>query len=429
MKRTIEPLCAPIRDAIRVPGDKSISHRALLLAGLADGESRIRGLLRSHDCQATWDCLAALGVEIREDAQGDVRVRGAGLRGLRRPVSALDCRRSGTTMRLLTGVLAGQPFASLLTGHEQLLRRPMTRVVEPLRQMGARLESEDGNAPLLVHGTALQGARIRLDVASAQVKSALLLAGLTAAGPTDVHEPGPSRDHTERMLAAMGVRVRKDGGWVGVSPMGRLAPIDVEVPGDLSSAAYWLAAATLVPGSCLVLKGVGINPTRTGFLDVLRAMGGSVSLENEWVESGEPVADLRVEAGDLHGVTVEGDTVVRMIDEFPILAVVATQARGTTVVRDAAELRVKESDRIASTIEVLRRLGARIEGRPDGFAVEGPTRLTGGEVDGRGDHRLVMAAAVAGWVADAPVTIDGVERVEDSYPGFFDVDIERRRGR
>ena len=419
MKRTIEPLLRPIRSSIRVPGDKSISHRALLLAALADGESRIRGLLPSHDCHATRGCLASLGVEIRDTAEGVVTVRGVGLRGLRRPASPLDCVRSGTTMRLMAGALAGQPFPSLLTGDEQLLCRPMSRVVDPLRRMGAQIDSEDGRAPLLIHGTALHGAEHQLEIASAQVKSALLLAGLTAEGSTCVHDPGPSRDHTERMLAAMGGDVRIDRRTIVISPAKRLTPIDLRVPGDVSSAAFWLVAATLVPGSRLTLTGVGVNPTRTGLIDMLREMGASIKTENERIEAGEPVADLVVEARELRGVTIEGETVVRMIDEFPILAVAATQAHGTTVVRDAGELRVKESDRIASTVDALRGLGARIDERPDGFTVEGPTRLRGGEVDGHGDHRLVMALTVAGWIADGPVAVDGAERAEDSYPGFF----------
>ena len=419
MKRAIEPFHTPIRGSIRVPGDKSISHRALLLAALADGESRIRDLLPSHDCHATRGCLVSLGVEIHDAAECVVTVRGAGQRGLRRPVRSLDCVRSGTTMRLLAGLLAGQPFPSLLTGDEQLLRRPMARVVDPLRRMGAQIDAEDGRAPLLIHGTALHGAEHQLEIASAQVKSALLLAGLTAEGSTSVHEPGPSRDHTERMLNAMGADVRIDRRTIVISPVKRLTPIDLCVPGDQSSAAYWLVAATLVPESRLRLTGVGVNPTRTGLIDVLRRMGASIEAENERIEASEPVADLVVEACELRAVTIEGETVVQMIDEFPILAVAATQAHGTTVVRDAGELRVKESDRIASTVDALRGLGARIDERPDGFAVEGPTRLRGGEVDGHGDHRLVMALTVAGWIAAGPVKIDGAERAEDSYPGFF----------
>ena len=428
MKRVIEPLRAPLLGSLRVPGDKSISHRALLLAALADGESRIRGLLPSLDCRATRGCLASLGVEIREDGDGTVIVSGTGVRGLHRPASPLDCVRSGTTMRLLAGMLAGQSFSSLLTGESQLLRRPMTRIVGPLRRMGAQIESEDGHAPLLIHGTPLRGVEHRLAVASAQVKSAVLLAALTADGVTRIHEAGPTRDHTERMLAAMGADLQVDQQTIELSPVEQLAPIDLRVPGDPSSAAFWIVAALRIPGSRLALPAVGVNPTRTGLIDVLRAMGASIEVENERTEAGEPVADLVVEAGDLHGVTVEGETVVRMIDEFPILAVAATQAHGTTVVRDAGELRVKESDRIAGMVEALRKLGAQISEQEDGFTIEGPTKLQGGEVSSHSDHRLAMALTVAGWMSDRPVTIDGVERIEDSYPGFFE-DVEQRRER
>lgn len=330
-------------------------------------------------------------------------------------------------MRLLVGVLAGQPFPSLLTGNEQLLRRPMARVVDPLRRMGAQIDTEDGRAPLLIQGTVLRGTLHQLEIASAQVKSALLLAGLTAEGSTSVHEPGRARDHTERMLAAMGADVQITRRTIVISPAKRLTPIDLHVPGDPSSAAFWLVAATLMPGSRLTLTGVGVNPTRTGLIDMLGRMGASIEVENERIETGEPVADLVVEARELRGITIEGETVVRMIDEFPILAVAATQAYGTTVVRDAGELRVKESNRIASTVDTLRSLGARIDERRDGFTVEGPTRLQRGEVDGHGDHRLVMALTVAGWIADGPVIIQGAERAEDSYPGFFDEDERLRK--
>ena len=426
MNRTVEPLRAPLRGTIGVPGDKSISHRTLLLAAIADGESRIEGLLRSHDVKATRGCLAALGVDIAE-AGDAVAVRGAGVRGLRRPASPLDCVRSGTTMRLLAGLLAGRPFASLLSGDSQLLGRPMARVVDPLTRMGARIELEDGCGPLLIHGTALHGAVHRLPIASAQVKSALLLAGLTAEGPTTVTEPGPSRDHTERMLGTMGAGVSIDGRTIRIEPASRLDAIDTAVPGDPSSAAFWLVAGTIVPGSRLTISGVGINPTRTGLIDVLRAMGASIGIEGERQVANEPVADLTVEACDLHGVTVEGETVVRMIDEFPVLAVAATQADGETVIRNAGELRRKESDRIGAVVAALRRLGARIEEHRDGFVVEGATPLRGGSVDGCEDHRLVMALAVAAMVADGPVTIEGAERAEDSYPGFFEEMAQGRR--
>jgi len=428
MIQTVAPLRRPIRATLRVPGDKSISHRALLLSALADGESRINGLLTGNDPRATRESLAAVGISISED-DGGVIVRGPGLRGFRRPARPIDCRRSGTTMRLLAGILAGRPFTSLLTGDDQLLRRPMARVIEPLERMGAKIESKDGRAPLVIHGTVLRGAEHRLPVASAQVKSALLLAGLTAQGATTVQEPGPSRDHTERILRTMGADLRIDGQRITISPANRLAPVDLRVPGDLSSAAFWIVGAAIVRGARLTVADVGVNPTRTGLLDVLRAMGASVEMSNGRSECGEPVADLTVTGRELRGVTIDGETVVRMIDEFPILAVAATQARGSTVVRGASELRVKESDRIASVVAALRGLGARIEDRPDGFVIEGPTRLRGGEVDGGGDHRLVMALAVAGWIADGPVAIAGAERADDSYPGFFAVAERLRRGR
>jgi len=425
MNQTIQPIRQPLVGTVRVPGDKSISHRALLFSALATGESRIRGLLDAHDCRATRTCLEALGVEIR-DAEGDgLVVCGAGVQGLRRPVGPLDCRRSGTTMRLLAGLLAGRPFASLLSGDPQLLRRPMARIVEPLREMGASIDAENGKAPLLIHGTSLRGITHRPTVASAQVKSALLLAGLTATGPTEICEPGPSRDHSERMLRMMGADVQLNGQAVSIGPVDRLDPIDLDVPGDPSSAAFWMVAATLVPGSHMMLAGVDINPTRTGLMDALRRMGASITIENERSQAGEPVGDVVVRAAPLRGIEISGDTVVRMIDEFPLLAVAASQASGPTTVRDAAELRVKESDRIASTGRLLRSLGASIQEHPDGFTVEGEASLGGGTVQTDGDHRLVMAATLAGWIADGPVTMDGAERVEDSYPGFFE-QVERQ---
>ncbi len=418
VNRTVSPLEAPIRGTIRVPGDKSISHRAFLIASLAEGTSRIDGALVSRDVEATRRCLELVGAEFN-DAHGLVTIRGSGLRGLQPPRTSLDCARSGTTMRLLAGLLAGQPFDSVLTGDRQLLRRPMQRVIEPLTQMGARIESVAGRAPLRIHGTGLIGAAQQLNVASAQVKSALILAGLTADGATVIHEPGPARDHTERILRASGARVHSAGGTIHVTPVDRLNPIAMSVPGDVSAAAFWIVAATLIPGSRLRLPAVGLNPTRTGLIDVLRRMGGRIEVENERIEAGEPVGTMLVEGCELRGTDIGGETVVRMIDEFPILAVAATQARGQTTVRDATELRVKESDRIASTVTSLRRLGARIEARSDGFVIEGPTRLHGQSVDGRSDHRLIMALAIAGAVAEGPVTIKGAERVEDSYPGFF----------
>ena len=408
---------------IKVPGDKSISHRALLLGAIAEGTTRIRNFLPAADCLATLVCVRGLGIEVERLSETELIVQGRGLHGLREPRDVLDCAGSGTTMRLLAGILAGQPFYSVLMGNEQLRRRPMARIVEPLRQMGATVLGRDNGRlpPLTILGGNLHGIEYRLPVASAQVKSAILLAGLYADGPTVIHEPGPARDHTERMLAAMGANIQYPiSNITGITLRGdtELSSLDIVIPGDISSAAYFIAAACLVPGSEVVVVGVGVNPTRTGFLDALREMGADIVVENQREVSGEPVADVVVQAGDLRGIEVRGDRVPRMIDEFPILAVVASQAEGTTMVGDAAELRVKETDRIANIAVELRKLGARIEERPDGFIVEGPTSLRGTVVDSHGDHRLAMSLAIAGLVAEGKTTVEGAECIADSFPGF-----------
>ena len=410
---------APLRGRVHVPGDKSISHRALLLGALAEGSSQVSGFLPSGDCLATLSCLRALGVEIEIHDDTTLTIHGRGLRGLREPDGALDCARSGTTMRLLAGILAGQTFESTLTGAPQLLRRPMRRIVEPLRRQGAEIVGDDGRAPLAMRGQGLRGCDHTLAVASAQVKSALLLAGLYADGPTIVRQPGPARDHTERMLASMGAAIETRGLTVALSPAAFLAPFSLNVPGDISSAAFLLVGAALTPGSEITVEGVGVNPTRTGLLEVLADMGVEIALSNERQQGDEPLADVTVSwTPDLRGVTVGGDTVVRMIDEFPVLAVAATQARGVTLVRDAAELRVKETDRIAAVVAELCALGAHIEPLPDGFRVHGPTPLHGAAVDSHGDHRLAMALAVAGLIAKGEVVIDNTACINDSFPGF-----------
>ena len=426
----------PLQGRVRVPGNKSISHRALLLGALAEGVSQIEGFLPSGDCLATLTCLRALGVEIETPIPGPspyegggrattLTVHGRGLRGLQAPTAPLDCVRSGTTMRLLAGLLAGHPFESTLTGDPQLLRRPMRRIVEPLRRMDADIEDTDDHAPLTIRGRPLRGYDHRLAVASAQVKSALLLAGLYAKGPTTVRQPGPARDHTERMLAAMGAAIEVNGLTVTLSPPSSpLSPLSLTIPGDISSAAFPLVAAALVPDSEVTIVGVGVNPTRTGVLDVLRAMGAEIALESlqmEREQGNESVADVTVCASDLVGVEVSGDTVVRTLDEFPVLAVAATQAHGTTVVRDAAELRVKETDRIAAIVTELRALGARVDPLPDGFIIQGPTPLHGAVVDSYGDHRLAMALAVAGLIAEGETVIEQSECIDDSFPGFAEL--------
>jgi 3-phosphoshikimate 1-carboxyvinyltransferase len=422
-----------LRGTVGVSGDKSISHRALMLGALAEGTSRVEGFLPSGDCLATLACLRQLGVQIEHTTAGaatSLVIQGRGLRGLRPPEAELDCRRSGTTMRLLAGILAGQCFDTVLSGAPQLLRRPMRRVTDPLRRMGARIRDTEGHAPIFIDAVeGLRGGDYELTVASAQVKSALLLAGLFAGEPLAISLPGPARDHTERMLAAQ-IEPRQaavapltfDATFARLDPsgIGRLRAIDRRVPGDLSSAAFPLAAALLLPDSEVTLTDIGINPTRTGLLDVLSLMGADISLDHVRDQGGEPVADLTIRSSVLTGTGVAGDTVVRMIDEFPILSLLATQARGTTVVREAGELRVKETDRILNVVTELRKLGAVIEARPDGFVVEGPTRLQGAEVDSQGDHRLAMTLSIAGLIAEGETTVLGAECIPDSFPGFVE---------
>ena len=411
---------APLRGRAQVPGDKSVSHRALLLGAIADGESRVDGFLPAADCLATLDAVRSLGVQVEEHSPTSLTVHGVGLHGLREPEQVLDCRRSGTTMRLLAGLLAGQPFFSVLSGAAQLRRRPMARIVEPLGSMGAIVLGRDGGRlpPLAIRGGNLRGIDYDLPVASAQVKSAILLAALYAPGATRLSVPGQARDHTERMLAAMGADLEAEEHSVRLEPGQPLNPVDVVVPGDVSSAAYLVVAASVLPGSEITIENVGVNPTRTGLLDIMSAMGADLNLSDERVVGGEVVAQVTVRGAELRGVEVGGDLVVRAIDEFPILAVVATQAHGDTMVRDAAELRVKETDRIATTVRELRRLGAEIEPRPDGFAVRGPTPLEGAVVHSHGDHRLAMALAVAGLVARGETVVEDTACVADSFPGF-----------
>lgn len=426
MRATVRPLPS-FRGTVRVPGDKSISHRAAILGALAEGRSVARGFLASDDTEATLRCLAALGV--RSVLDGDVlTVEGVGPGGLREPADVLDCGNSGTTMRILAGVLAGQPFLSVLTGDASLRSRPMERVATPLRSMGATVMTREGGlAPMVILGGALRPIRYRLPVASAQVKSAILLAGLSAEGVTVVEEPAPSRDHTERMLAAMGADIRRDGNVISVSGVsGGLAPLDLTVPADVSAAAFWMVAAACAPDAEVRLPGVGVNPTRTGIIEALEAMGVCVEMGEERVAGGEPVADIVIRSSRLRGASFGGDLVPRLQDEAPALAVAAVFASGRTELRDAAELRVKESDRISALAAGLRAMGARIDELPDGFVIEGTGRLRGARVDSHGDHRLAMAFAVAGLLAEGDTEIEGAECVAVSYPGFWE-DIDRLR--
>lgn len=407
---------------LRVPGDKSISHRAVMLASLAEGSSRISGFLEGEDTRATAHAFSQMGVRI-ESPEPSIRiVHGVGLRGLSMPDLPIDCGNAGTGMRLLAGLLAGQGFDSELVGDESLGRRPMNRVVLPLRQMGAVIDTAtDGRPPLRIRGgAALQGIRYTLPVASAQVKSALLLAGLYASGETETIEPHPTRDYTERMLTAFGVDIDFAPGRARLHGGQRLRAADVQIPADFSSAAFFIVAASLVPGSDLLIEQVGVNPRRTGLLDALGLMGADIQLENRREQGGEPVADLRVRHARLHGAAIPQHVVPDMIDEFPALFVAAACAEGVTTVSGAAELRVKESDRIRSMAEGLQALGAHVEERPDGALIEGGA-LGSGTVDARGDHRIAMSFAIAGQLADGEVRIEDCENVATSFPGFVEL--------
>ena len=421
MALAVDPAVS-LRGDLAVPGDKSISHRALLFGAVADGESRFTGFGASADTLSTAAGMRSLGAEV--EVEGDaVRVGGVGLRGLQAPGVPIDCGNSGTLMRLLPGLLVGQEGRFELVGDESLSRRPLGRIAEPLAEMGAHVETEDGHAPLVVEGgTPVRAIRYELPVASAQVKSCVLLAGLFAdGGRTAVVEKHPSRDHTERMLEAAGARVRRKAGEPAVWPAERLHPLSLSIPGDFSSAAPFVVAATLLPGSSIRIHGVGLNPTRTGLLDVLERMGARVAHFNRRSEGGEPVADLEVEHADLTATAIGPAEVPRLVDELPLFALVAGMARGDSVVRGAAELRVKESDRIETVKNVLRPLGIRIETAHDGFRVRGvPTRPKGGgTVDAAADHRIAMLAAVAGLVSREGLSIEGAESVAVSFPDFF----------
>jgi len=404
--------------SVRAPGDKSISHRAVMLAALADGTSRIDGFLEGEDTRATVAVFEQLGVDIEAPASGVRIVHGAGIDGLRAPDAPLDCGNAGTAMRLLAGMLAGQGFDSTLVGDASLSRRPMGRVIEPLSRMGARIESADGCPPLHIAGaTRLRAIDYALPVASAQVKSALLLAGLTAHGETCVREPHPTRDYTERMLRAFDVELEFGPGHARLHGGQRLRATDVLVPGDFSSAAFLLVAATLVPGSELCVEGVGMNPRRTGLLRVLQAMGADIAVREARETGGEPVADLVARHAPLRGVEIPAHLVPDMIDEFPVLFVAAACATGDTVIRGAAELRVKESDRISTMARGLRRLGIAVDETPDGATIHGG-RIAGGDVESDGDHRVAMAFAVAAQCASGEVRIGDVANVATSFPGF-----------
>jgi 3-phosphoshikimate 1-carboxyvinyltransferase len=422
--KTIKP-CTRLEGKIVLPGDKSISHRAAILNSLTKGKARIDNFAPGRDCLATVRCLKALGVKIVREGPRDwhtLLVSGTGEDGLQEAVNVLDAENSATTMRLLGGLLASQPFLSVITGDASLRNRPMGRLIEPLRLMGAEIwgRGRDSFAPLVIKGGKLRGIDFALPIPSAQIKSAILLAGLFARGNTVLHQTIPSRDHTERMLKRMGASLESEGNSISLLPLSSpLVSVNLRVPGDISSAAYFLIAGVIHPSARIVIRDCGINPTRTGIIDVLLAMGAKLKIDNERLEAGEPLADIVVESSELKGIEVGGDIIPRLIDEIPVLAVAGCVAKGKTIIRDAGELRVKESDRIATVATELSRLGAKIEPLPDGMVIYGGRPLLGTEVDSHCDHRLAMSLAVAGLIAKGETTIKHAQAAQVSYPDFW----------
>jgi 3-phosphoshikimate 1-carboxyvinyltransferase len=406
---------------LAVPGDKSISHRAVMFGGIAPGRTEVSGFLPGEDCLATLAAMEAMGVGVTRHSPTDVSIDGVGMAGLADPGRDLDLGNSGTAMRLITGLLVGQAFDSTLVGDASLSSRPMQRVITPLEQMGARIVSRGGRPPLRIQGgRSLSGIHYDLPMASAQVKSAVLIAGLFADGTTSVFEPSVTRDHTERMLRTMGVDVDSDGSHIAVLGGQRLQPARIDVPADLSSATFIILAALLARDADIRIDNVGINPTRTGVITILRGMGANLTFENERTLGDEPVADLRVRSGQLTGGRIDPKLVSLAIDEFPALFVAAAAATGTTIFSGLAELRVKESDRISAMASALKALGIEVDERPDGAVVHGG-RFSSGTVESEGDHRVAMSLAVAGSVAEGPVTIENVDSVDTSFPGFADL--------
>ena len=425
MNKPIDYLVQPggkLTGRLRVPGDKSISHRSVMLGSLAEGTTRVTGLLEGEDVLSTLDAFRAMGVLAEGPDNGKLVIHGVGLHGLKAPQQALDMGNSGTAMRLVAGILAGQAFDSELIGDESLSKRPMKRVSEPLGAMGAVIATAEGGRPPLwiAGGRKLRGMDYRMPVASAQVKSCLLLAGLYAEGETSVTEPAPTRDHTERMLRGFGYAVKTQGARVSVQGGGRLKACDIDVPADISSATFFLVGASISPGSDLVLEHVGINPTRIGAIDILKLMGANLELLNPREAGGEPVADIRVRAAGLRGIRIPEDQVPLAIDEFPALFIAAACAQGETVLTGAHELRVKESDRIAVMAQGLKRLGIAVRETPDGIVIQGG-RLQGGEIDSHGDHRIAMSFAVAALAASGPITVRDCKNVDTSFPGFVEL--------
>ena len=420
--RTIAPIKS-LRGEVSVPGDKSISHRSIMFGSLAEGTTRVSGFLMGEDNLSTWKAFESMGVTISQTGIDALEIKGVGLNGLKEPGDVLDCGNSGTTMRLMSGLLAGQNFFSVLTGDKYLRKRPMKRVVTPLVAMGAQIWGRDGGerAPLAIQGGALTPTTYASPVSSAQVKSAVLLAGLSVDGETTVTEPHLSRDHSERMLSCFGAEVRPFEGGVSLTGRPRLLGQEVIVPGDVSSAAFFMVAGLITPGAELLIRNVGINPTRSGIIDILVAMGGQMEMLDIREQSGEPVADVLVRHSQLKGIEICGDMVPRAIDEFPVISVAAALAEGTTTIRDAEELRVKETDRIDAMVSELGKLGGQVEGRSDGMVITGVEQLNGGTVTSHGDHRIAMSLAVAALSARDSVTIEDAACTETSFPGFWDL--------
>ncbi len=412
-----------LRGEFTVPGDKSISHRAIMFASLAEGESRVFGLLRGEDCLSTLGAFRSLGIEVVEKSDNELIIHGRGLAGLQEPTDVIDCGNSGTTMRLMSGILAAQPFFSVLTGDQYLRKRPMGRVIDPLTSMGARFLGRNAHtqAPLAIDGGGLEPVEYHSPIASAQVKSAVLLAGMQVDGATTVYEPHLSRDHSERMLRYFGADLESFPGGARVNGRVQLTGREVEIPGDISSAAFFLVAGLIVPDAEILVKNVGVNPTRSGVIEILQQMGGSIELTNQRELSGESVADLLVKSSQLHGIEIGGELIPRAIDEFPVISVAAAFAEGVTTIRDARELRVKETDRIAAMCECLGALDVNIEPLEDGMRIVGGELLTGGEVNSYGDHRIAMSMAIAGLGAAAEIKISDTACTETSFPGFWEL--------
>ena len=410
-----------LKGEIRVPGDKSISHRSVMLGSIARGITTVGGFLKSADCISTIECFKAMGVDI-EISEEVLRIKGVGLKGLKKPDSVLNAGNSGTTTRLISGILAGQDFECVLDGDSSIRKRPMKRIMEPLALMGADISSvyDNGCAPLRIRGKALKGTDYVMPVASAQVKAAILLAGLLAEGETTVREKIPSRNHTELMLKGFGADIETVDNTIRLRPGRDLKGMELTVPADISSAAYFMGAGLIVPGSDILIKDVGINPTRDGIIRVFKAMGADLELLNERTEAGEKMADIHVRYSHLSAVTVEDPLIPTLIDELPLIAVVATQAEGTTVIRDASEMRVKESDRIKLMTEGLKAMGADIEGTEDGFVIKGQSELHGAAIEDEKDHRIAMSFTVASLVAEGEVTLKNPGCVNISYPGFYE---------